>query len=179
MEKRPAAPISSEPRPAKAMAKARERALKFDDPRSFPPAKAAASVDKRAAKAGGGAFYPDFEGGALITDYLLGQCLEAIAAVFPSNTRVLFPDSIRNIVDHVGSGTRTEKKRSFVNGGARIGKGESFLAALHVCGDHWVLLWCTPKVIKVYDSLRSHNGKAVKFAQVLATVPGFEEAVIV
>ena len=165
-EKRPVAHTASEPRPAKATA---------------PPAKAAASAGKRVAKAGGGApFYPDFENGALITDYLLGQCLEALASVFPSNTRVLFPDSIRNIVDHVGSGTRTEKKRSFVDGGARIGKGEAFLAPLHVCGDHWVLLWCTPKVIKVYDSLRSHtNGKAVEFAQILATVPGFEEAVIV
>ena len=180
-EKRPVAHTSSEPRPAKATAKARGRALKLAALRSIPPAKAVASADKRAAKAGGGApFYPDFEGGALITDYLLGQCLEAIAAVFPSNTRVLFPDAIRHMVGHVGSGTRAEQKRSFVDGGARMKKGEAFLAALHVCDDHWVLLWCTPKVIRIYDSLRSHtNGEAVEFAQVLATVPGFEEAVIV
>ena len=44
------------------------------------------------------------------------------------------------------------------------------------------LFWprCTFKMTTGYDSLRSHtNGKAVEFAQVLTTVPGFEEAVIV
>ena len=136
---------------------------------------------------GGGPYYPDFREGALVTDFLLGQCLEAVAAAFPSKTRVLFPDYVRRLVevDHaaaakIGNGTRASRKRSFVDGGERMKAGEHFLAPLHVKEDHWVLLECSPGVIKVYDSLRSHtNGDAVEFAKLLTAMPGFEEAVII
>ena len=131
---------------------------------------------------GGGTYYHDFQPGALVTDFLLGQCVEAIAAVFPSRTRVMFPDYVRHLVevDHVQNGTRASRNRDFVDGGQRLKKGEHFLAPLHVRTNHWVLLECSPKVIRIYDSLRSHtDGEAVEFAKILATMPGFEEAVVV
>ena len=99
--------------------------------------------------------------------------MAAVAAAIPSTTRGLFPDYIRQLaqVDHVQSGTRASRTQSFVDGGEKMKRDESFLTRLHVRDDHWVLLYCTPKVIIVYDSLRSNtNGEAVEFAQILAGI---------